>query len=156
MRYRRSKNSVCVHILQHTSYKITHCEVPPAEPDHGLNSSDHNCGHLVQWKCDVLTAVRTIDRRSTAVYTYCRCVQLCTDLYTAVHSRIQRSYILFLKLSHTVIADRPWTIQQGARSASCMLVHWQHVRTTAAVDSWLGSGSSSASFARYLKTDSLV
>ena len=66
-----------------------------AEIDYGLNLSDHNCGHLVQWKCDVLTAVGTIDRRSTAVYTYCRCVQLCTALYIAVHSRIQRSYILF-------------------------------------------------------------
>ena len=93
--YRRSENSVCVHIQLHPSYNSTDCGVPPAEIDHGLNLSDHNCGHLVQWKCGVLTAVGTVNRRSTAVYTYCRCVQLCTDLYTAVHPRIQRSYILF-------------------------------------------------------------
>jgi hypothetical protein len=75
----------------HPSYKSTDCGVPPAEIDHGLNLADHNCGHLVQWKCDVPTAGGTIDRRSTAVYTYCIYVQLCTDRYTIVHSTLPHS-----------------------------------------------------------------
>ena len=40
--------------------KSTDFGVPPAEPNHGLNLCDHNCGHLMQWKCDVPTIVGTI------------------------------------------------------------------------------------------------
>ena len=69
LRYKTSGNSVCVHIPLHPSYKSTDVGVPPAEIDHGLNLSDHNCGHLVQWKCDVPTAVGTI-------------------VYTAVHRNV--------------------------------------------------------------------
>ena len=49
-------------IWYHTSVFSYQIERP--EIDHGLNLSNHNYGHLVQWKCDVPTAVCTIDRRS--------------------------------------------------------------------------------------------
>jgi hypothetical protein len=48
--------------------KSTDFGVPPAEPDHGLNLCDHNCGHLMQWKCDVPTAAGTIVHTAVPVH----------------------------------------------------------------------------------------
>ena len=130
----------------HYNYKSTDVGVPPAEIDHGLNLSDHNCGHLVQWKCDVPTAVDTIDRRSTAVYS---CAPTSIQLYTPAFNVVTFYFTeTFPHCNLPIRRERFSTgLVQPAVACWCIGSMW-------GPGSWLGSGSSSASFARYLN-DSL-
>ena len=93
-------------------YKSTDFGVPPAKPDHGLNLCDHNCGYLVQWKCDVPTEVGAI------VYTV-----------VPVHVPLEiPRYTLECALKLESIVDlRPYTLQVctvcTAWVHSCILSH---------------------------------
>ena len=75
-------------------YKSTDFGVPPAEPDHGLNLCDHNCGHLVQWKY-MMYLLETYGSRYNSVqlyrYTY---LEVPLEIHALVYTQVRNCSVV--------------------------------------------------------------